>query len=137
MTRRSRRGSSGGGGMSDRQSAARTQTDHRSKMAQGSDAAGRFAAAGAGALRGSLRDDGPLYAAALAYYALFSLFPLLLVAALVYASVVSQDRVVSDAARLVHGYVPDRTVVERTVGHVVAHRGSVGVGAVAFLLIGA
>jgi membrane protein len=98
---------------------------------------GRFAVAVAGALRGVLRDDGPLFAAAPAYYALFSLFPLLLVAAIVYASLVPEDRVVATAARLVNGYVPDRSIVEQTVAHAVAHRGSLGLISLVLLLLDA
>jgi membrane protein len=107
------------------------------RLVEAGDATGRFASTVAGAARGFVRDDGPLYAAALAYYALFSLFPLLLVAAVVYASLVSQDRVVADATRLVEGYVPDQSIVERTVTQAIAHRASVGLGSLIFLLIGA
>ncbi|MEA2595544.1 MAG: rane protein [Thermomicrobiales bacterium] len=123
--------------MTERQSPGRGRGERGGAVAETRGRLGSVAAAVAGAGRGFVRDDGPLYAAALAYYALFSLFPLLLVAAVVYASLVPEDRVVSTAARLVHGYVPDRTVVERTVSHAVAHRGQVGAGALVFLLLGA
>lgn len=71
-----------------------------------------------------LTDNGPQWAAALAYYALLSLFPLLLATASVAAFFVSREDAVSQVMRLIGSFMPQsRATVDEVVHSVAEARG--------------
>jgi len=73
------------------------------------------------AARGFWRDDGPSWAAAIAYYSLLSLIPLLLVLAAIAAFFVDPQWVVAQATHYLGGYLPHgRTPIDDTVRHALA-----------------
>ena len=73
------------------------------------------------AVKGFFRDDGPSWAAAIAYYSLLSLFPLLLALGWIASFFVDPGWVVSKAAPFLSGYLPDgRAQIEATVGDALA-----------------
>lgn len=85
------------------------------------------AAAAVAAGRAFLRHDGPDLAAALAFYGLFSLFPLLLLAAAVLAYLLPADTALSAAVDLASAYAPwARDTVRAGVAGLFAARSRVG-----------
>jgi membrane protein len=73
-------------------------------------------------------DNGPQWAAALAYYTLLSVFPLLLVVAALAATVIDGQRVVDEAATLLGDLVPqNHERFAAIINGAMANRGQVGV----------
>jgi membrane protein len=73
------------------------------------------------AARGFWRDDGPSWAAAIAYYSLLSLIPLLLLLAAIAALFVDPQWVVAQATHYLGGYLPHgRAPIDDTVRHALA-----------------
>ncbi|HIC93364.1 MAG TPA: YihY/virulence factor BrkB family protein [Anaerolineae bacterium] len=87
---------------------------------------GRFGPFGA-ALEGFVKDDCPLVAAAIAYYALFSFFPLVLFLVALGSSVLRSPEVQRRALEFALSYLPAYgELIERNIRQVLALRGEMG-----------
>lgn len=87
------------------------------------------------AVRRFLRNDGPVTAAALAYYGLFSLFPLALVTLAFFAYALPQVPVRETAVELAARYLPGaERLVRENIAQLIRYRSGVGLAGLAFLL---
>ncbi|HET7035187.1 MAG TPA: YihY/virulence factor BrkB family protein [Thermomicrobiaceae bacterium] len=78
-------------------------------------------------LKDLLVDNGPQWAAAIAYYSLLSVFPLLLLAAAIAAFFVDPQWAVERATHLLGDYLPQgHETVRQVVTSALAHRGQIG-----------
>lgn len=80
--------------------------------------------------------DGPSLAATVAYYALLSVFPLLLMTTALGAALLDQTQLQAELSRILKTYLPPQaaTAVERSVYEAVRSRGPVGAAAMALFL---
>jgi membrane protein len=82
-----------------------------------------------------MRDNAPQWAAAISYYGLLSVFPLMLALASIGSIFVSQDWVVEQGAQILGGFLPDgEHEVERIISEVLQARGGIGFVSIVFLL---
>jgi membrane protein len=90
------------------------------------------------AVKDFFRDDAPQWAAAIAYYALLSIFPLLLAVVSIAAYFVQPDWAIERATRLLGEYVPSGTLqIEQVVRDAIDQRSTVSVlSAVALIWAG-
>ncbi|HSL28707.1 MAG TPA: YhjD/YihY/BrkB family envelope integrity protein, partial [Anaerolineales bacterium] len=75
-----------------------------------------------------IKDNGPQWAAAIAYYSLLSIFPLLLAGIAIAAYFVDQQWAIEQGSQLIRGLVPSGTqFIREVIENVMETRGQVGV----------
>ena len=86
-------------------------------------------------LKHFVKDNGPQWAAAIAYYSLLSLFPLLLAAIAIAAYFVDQEWAIDQGSELIRGLIPSGTqFIREIVQEIMKTRGEVGILSIFVLL---
>lgn len=86
-------------------------------------------------LKHYVKDNGPQWAAAIAYYSLLSIFPLLLAAIAIAAYFVDRQWAIEQGSQLIHGLVPSGTqFLREVVEEIMQARGEVGILSILVLL---
>lgn len=86
-------------------------------------------------VRHFIKDNGPHWAAAIAYYSLLSMFPLLLAGIAIAAYFVDQQWAIEQGSQLVRGLVPSGTqFIREVIENVIETRGQVGVLSILILI---
>ena len=81
------------------------------------------------------KDNGPQWAAAIAYYSLLSLFPLLLAAIAIAAHFVDQQWAIEQISQLIRGLVPSGTqFIREVIENIIETRGQVGIISILVLI---
>lgn len=82
-----------------------------------------------------IKDNGPQWAAAIAYYSLLSIFPLLLAGIAIAAYFVDQQWAIEQGSQLIRGLVPSGTqFIREVIENVMETRGQVGVLSILVLI---
>ena len=86
-------------------------------------------------LKHFVKDNGPQWAAAIAYYSLLSLFPLLLAAIAIAAYFVDQEWAIDQGSELIRGLIPSGTqFIREIVQEIMQTRGQAGIFSILVLL---